>query len=76
LSRAIFTTPGMPADRVEALRAAFTEMTLDPAFKEDSEQWGIDLEPMTGSDLQSMIENTTVFPESVRQRAKEVAKTG
>ncbi|HEY7298221.1 MAG TPA: tripartite tricarboxylate transporter substrate-binding protein [Xanthobacteraceae bacterium] len=71
---AIFTTPGVPADRVEALRAAFTEMTLDPAFKGDSEQFGIDLEPMTGSDLQSMIENTTVFPESVRRRAKEVAK--
>jgi tripartite-type tricarboxylate transporter receptor subunit TctC len=61
-------------DRIEILRAAFTQMTLDPAFKEDSEKWGIDLEPMAGSDLQTMIESTTVFPESVRERAKEVAK--
>jgi hypothetical protein len=29
---------------------------------------------MTGSELQTMIENTTVFPETVRERAKEVAK--
>ncbi len=71
---AIFTAPGVSPDRIEILRAAFTQMTLDPAFKEDSEKWGIDLEPMAGSDLQTMIESTTVFPESVRERAKEVAK--
>jgi tripartite-type tricarboxylate transporter receptor subunit TctC len=71
---AIFTAPGVPQDRIDILRAAFTQMTHDPAFKEDSEKWGIDLEPMAGSDLQTMIENTTVFPESVRERAKEVAK--
>jgi tripartite-type tricarboxylate transporter receptor subunit TctC len=71
---AIFTAPGVPQDRIETLRAAFTQMTFDPAFKEDGEKWGIDLEPMVGSDLQTMIENTTVFPESVRERAKEVAK--
>ena len=71
---AIFTAPGVSPDRIEILRAAFTQMTLDPAFKEDSEKWEIDLEPMAGSDLQTMIESTTVFPESVRERAKEVAK--
>ncbi len=71
---AIFTTPGVPQDRIEILRAAFTQMTLDPAFKEDSEKWGIDLEPMTGGDLQTLIENSTVIPETVRERAKEVAK--
>jgi tripartite-type tricarboxylate transporter receptor subunit TctC len=72
---AIFTTPGVAEDRIRLLRAAFTEMTLDPAFRQDSEKWGIDLEPMAGRDLQTMVENTTVFPESVRERAKEVAKS-
>jgi tripartite-type tricarboxylate transporter receptor subunit TctC len=71
---AIFTSPDVPQERIEILRAAFAQMTLDPAFKEDSEKWGIELEPMAGGDLQTMIENTTVFPESVRERAKEVAK--
>jgi tripartite-type tricarboxylate transporter receptor subunit TctC len=72
---AIFTSPGVPNDRVHALRQAFTKMTKDAAFKEDGERRGIDLEPMSGSDLQRMIEGTTVFPETVRERAKEVAKT-
>jgi tripartite-type tricarboxylate transporter receptor subunit TctC len=71
---AIFTTPGAPDDRVEALRAAFTDMTRDPAFKDDSKKLGIDLAPMTGRDLQAMIKNMTVFPEAVRERAKAAAK--
>jgi tripartite-type tricarboxylate transporter receptor subunit TctC len=72
---AIFTTPGVADDKLRVLRAAFTEMTLDPAFRQDGEKWGIDLEPMAGRALQTMVENTTVFPESVRERAKEIAKT-
>jgi tripartite-type tricarboxylate transporter receptor subunit TctC len=71
---AIFTTPGVAEDRIRLLRAAFADMTRDPAFRQDSEKWGIDLEPVAGKDLQTRIENTTVFPESVRERAKEVAK--
>jgi tripartite-type tricarboxylate transporter receptor subunit TctC len=71
---AIFTAPGVSQDRIEILRAAFIRMTLDPLFKDDGEKWGIDLDPMSGGDLQTMIENTTVFPETVRERAKEVAK--
>jgi hypothetical protein len=49
-------------------------MTQDPVFKEDGERRGIDLDPMSGSDLQKTIESTTIFPETVRERAKEVAK--
>lgn len=72
---AIFTSPGVPDDRVESLRRAFRSMTQDPAFKGDSERRGIDLDPMFGWDLQRTIESTTVFPESVRMRAKEVVKS-
>jgi tripartite-type tricarboxylate transporter receptor subunit TctC len=71
---AIFTSPGVPGDRVEALRQAFVKMTQDPAFKEDAERRGIDLDPMSGGNLQKTIESTTIFPETVRDRAKEVAK--
>lgn len=49
-------------------------MTRDAEFKEDGEKWGVDLEPMMGSDLQTMIQTATVFPEAVRERAKDIAK--
>jgi tripartite-type tricarboxylate transporter receptor subunit TctC len=71
---AVFTSPGVPADRIKALRDAFSKMTQDHAFLEDSEQRGIDLDPVSGIDLQNIIETTIVFPETVRERAKEIAK--
>jgi tripartite-type tricarboxylate transporter receptor subunit TctC len=72
---AIFTSPGVPDDRVGLLRKAFQEMVLDPAFKSDAEALGIDLDPMFGAELQKTIESTTVLPENIRARAREVAKS-
>ena len=48
-------------------------MTNDAAFQQDAQRLGIDLDPMGGEDLQKMIEGMSVFPDSVRERAKEVA---
>ena len=70
---AIFTSPGVPRERVAMLRQAFAAMTNDPAFQQDAKRLGIDLDPMKGDDLQTMIEGMSVFPDSVRERAKEVA---
>lgn len=72
---AIFTSPGVPDGRVELLRKAFQEMTRDPAFKSDADALGIDLDPMFGAELQKTIESTTVLPEKIRARAREVAKS-
>jgi tripartite-type tricarboxylate transporter receptor subunit TctC len=70
---AAFTAPGVPPERIDALRRAFTAMTGDAAFQQDAQRLGIDLDPMGGEDLQKMIEGMSVFPDSVRERAKEVA---
>jgi tripartite-type tricarboxylate transporter receptor subunit TctC len=72
---AIFTSPGVPEARVNILRRAFQEMTRDPAFKSDVEALGIDPDPMFGAELQKTIESTTALPETIRARAREVAKS-
>jgi tripartite-type tricarboxylate transporter receptor subunit TctC len=72
---AIFTSPGVPDERVATLRRAFLEMTQDPAFKADGQRQGIDLDPTSGDDLQKTIGSTTVFPESVRARAEDIARS-
>jgi len=38
IGRALMGAPGMPEDRVTALRAAFDKMVKDPAFMEDSKK--------------------------------------
>jgi tripartite-type tricarboxylate transporter receptor subunit TctC len=70
---AAFTSPGVPSERVELLRQAFADMVKDAAFQEDAKRLGIDLDPMGGQDLQKLIEGMSVFPNVVRERAKEVA---
>ena len=44
VGRSIFASPGIPAERVKALREAFTAMTKDPVFLAEIEQTKADLE--------------------------------
>jgi tripartite-type tricarboxylate transporter receptor subunit TctC len=69
----IYTAPGVPPAQLATLRKAFSEMLEDPKFIEDLKQLGSDLDPMSGTDLQAMIAETTVFPDSVRARAKAMS---
>jgi tripartite-type tricarboxylate transporter receptor subunit TctC len=52
--RAVFAPPGVPADRVEALRRAFDATMKDPELLADAEKRGIPVEPHTGEELQKI----------------------
>lgn len=72
MGRSVMATPGIPADRVAALRAAFTDTMNDPeliAFARDKK---IDLGPaFTGEDLQALVEETLALPPRVVALAKQ-----
>jgi tripartite-type tricarboxylate transporter receptor subunit TctC len=70
IGRAIFTTPGVPADRVAALRKGFDAMLQDPAFKSDAEKAKLDLEPMGGARLQTIVDDMVKFPAQLVERAR------
>ena len=46
ISRAYVTTPGVPAERVQALRRAFDATMKDPAFLAEAEKLGMDMQPV------------------------------
>ncbi|MGE5537524.1 MAG: Bug family tripartite tricarboxylate transporter substrate binding protein [Gemmatimonas sp.] len=71
IGRSIFTSPGVPAERVKALRDAFTAMTKDPVFLADIEQTKAEFDPMTGEELQKTIEDATKISPAVREKARE-----
>lgn len=50
ISRAVVTTPGVPADRLAALREAFMKTMSDPEFLADAAKTGRDIEPSTGQE--------------------------
>jgi tripartite-type tricarboxylate transporter receptor subunit TctC len=54
-ARAIFAPPGVPPDRVEALRRAFDKTARDPGFLAEMERSKIEVEPSTGETTQAAV---------------------
>jgi tripartite-type tricarboxylate transporter receptor subunit TctC len=65
IGRAIMSTPGVPAERVEALRRAFDRMVKDPQFLADAATRRLGVDPMTGEDLQKIVLDVTSQPQEV-----------
>ena len=67
-----FTTPGVPADRVEVLRRAFDATMDDPEFKADVEKVRVSLEPMKGEDLQKLVADVANLPADLTEKVRAV----
>jgi tripartite-type tricarboxylate transporter receptor subunit TctC len=52
---AFFTTPGVPADRLAALRRAFDATMKDAEFLADVGRTGLAVHPITGEELQKLV---------------------
>ena len=72
LSRAIVTTPGVPADRVAALRRAFDLTMKDAAFLAEADKGQIDISPSSGVDAEKIVAEIVNAPAAVRARAKAI----
>jgi tripartite-type tricarboxylate transporter receptor subunit TctC len=70
VGRPLATTPGVPADRVAALRAAFIATTRDPDFIAAAAHENMEIRPMTGDKLQEIIFGLLNAPQDVRERMK------
>jgi hypothetical protein len=68
VGRPLFTPPGVPADRIEALRAAFDKAVADPAFKAEAQKLKLDINPMDGRGLQKLVEEILATPKAVVDR--------
>ncbi len=69
---AFFTTPGAPADRVAALRAAFDATMEDAAFKADLDKVRVGIGPMKGVDLQKLVTKVADLPADLTAKLKLV----
>ncbi len=70
VGRPLATTPGVPAERVAALRAAFVATIKDPEFIAAAKQENLEINPMTGDKLQAIIFGLLNAPPDVRERMK------
>ncbi len=70
----IMAPPGVPADRVAALRNAFLEMVRDPDFLAEAKKIGLDPEPQSGEELQSTVTDTLNATGEAVQKLREVTQ--
>jgi tripartite-type tricarboxylate transporter receptor subunit TctC len=63
--------PGVPADRVAALRGAFTATLQDKALLAEAEKFGLDIGPMGGEELQALVARLYALPPKIIARAKQ-----
>src|SRR6185312_3589747 len=55
IGRPIFLPPGVPSDRVAALRRAFDETMTDPAFLADAARLQEEVRPASGAALATLV---------------------
>jgi len=65
MARVFAAPPGVPQDRVQALRDAFDAMAQDPEFKAAARQAGLPIEPVPGRDIQDLVAAMTRTPQDV-----------
>lgn len=75
IGRSILTTPGVPADRLAALRTAFQAMLKDPQFLAACAARGLMLDPVKGEEMDAINLETMNLPkptvEALRRLLKE-----
>jgi len=70
ISRAVVTTPGVPAERLAAFRTAFNTMMKDPEFMAEADKLKMDISPSTGQQAQAVAESMLKAPPKVIERAR------
>jgi tripartite-type tricarboxylate transporter receptor subunit TctC len=71
MARPIMAPPGVPADRVAALRAAVLAMGKDQEFRDDAAKIGLDSDPVSGEEVQRVVEKLVKTPPEVVKRVSE-----
>jgi tripartite-type tricarboxylate transporter receptor subunit TctC len=77
LGRPFIAPPGVPADRLAALRSAMTATFNAPQFRADCEKQRIECnDPKTGAQIETLIKQAYATPEDIRKRLIDIYQPG
>jgi tripartite-type tricarboxylate transporter receptor subunit TctC len=68
IGRSILTTPGVPPDRLAALRSAFQAMLKDPDFLATCEKRHLMIEGAAGEEIDDIVRETLRLPQAVAEK--------
>ena len=75
IGKSILTSPGVPSDRVTILRKAFDEMVRDGEFIRELDSMRVELTPMSGAELQALVQEVGNLTPDLVQKIKAVYGT-
>jgi tripartite-type tricarboxylate transporter receptor subunit TctC len=74
ITRPFVLPPGTPKDRVQLLRKAFLETLRDPEFQTEAQKTKLDIEPMSGEELERTVHGLFKLDPAFVARLKEILK--
>jgi len=69
-----YAPPGIPAERLAALRAGFARTLKDPQFLADAERMGLEVQPVSGEHIERLLRRIYDAPRSMVERAMTIAE--
>ena len=76
MGRPFIAPPGTPPAAVSALRAAFQKTVRDPELLEVARKLDLEVAPMSGEDVQALVERVHNFPAAVIERTQAITSAG
>ena len=64
--------PGIPSDRLAALRKSFAETLRDPAFVQEAEKMGLEVSPVSGEEVLKILTQAYAASPDILARARQV----
>jgi tripartite-type tricarboxylate transporter receptor subunit TctC len=74
LGRPFLAPPGVPQDRVAALRKAFMDTMADKEFLADADKAQLEITPIAGEALQKLVTEVYATPPAVAQKAADILR--
>jgi len=74
MGRPYVAPPNVPEDRVAALRKAFMDTMVDPAFVTEADKAQLEINPVSGEDVDKLVKEVYATPPDVIAKAKAAAK--
>jgi tripartite-type tricarboxylate transporter receptor subunit TctC len=74
MGRPFVAAPGVPADRIAALRAAFDATVKDAAFLAEAKAQRMEIDPVTGIEINALLDRVHAAPAEVIARIRQIVK--
>jgi hypothetical protein len=71
LGRPLAGPPGIPPDRLKALREAFHATMKDKDFLAEAQRAGLDIDPASAEEVEALFKRFATFPPEVYRKAQE-----